>query len=80
MKLTIGVMGSGGGELSDGVRASAYRPGEAIAARDAVIMTGGCDGFPYDDDPKQLIERLIEYYRTKHFRKPSCFCDSRVEG
>jgi uncharacterized protein (TIGR00725 family) len=40
--------------------------------------TGAC--VLYDDDPQRLIDRLIEYYRTKHFRKPSCFCDGQAEG
>jgi hypothetical protein len=34
----------------------------------------------YDDDPERLIRRLIEYYRTQHVRKPSCFCDAAAEG
>lgn len=193
MKLTIGVMGSSGGDFSDEVRRKAYQVGEAIAEQDAILITGGCPGLPYeavkgaktkggfvvgispglsidehqgkyrspvegfdlliytgsglmgreitnirscdiivfvggrsgtlgelaiaydegrllgvltgtggiteivetiirvsqkdtgacvlyDDDPKRLIERLIEYYRTRHFRKPSCFCDGKVEG
>ena len=29
----------------------------------------------YDHNPGQLIAKLIETYRTAHFRKPSCFCD-----
>ncbi|HLC42322.1 MAG TPA: hypothetical protein VJO34_11980 [Methylomirabilota bacterium] len=193
MKLTIGVMGSSGGELSEEVRAKAYRLGEAIAERDAIIITGGCPGLPYeavkgakakgglvigispglsidehqgkygspvegfdvliytgsglmgreitnirscdivvivggrtgtlgelaiaydegrligvltgtggiteivetiigasgketgacvlyDDDPARLVDRLIQYYHTEHFRKPSCFCDAHREG
>lgn len=193
MKLTIGVMGSSGGEVSDEVRRKIYRLGEVIAERDAILITGGCPGLPYeavkgakakgglvvgispglsidehqrkyrspvegfdlliytgsglmgreitnirscdvivigggrsgtlgelaiaydegrligvltgtggiteivetiiktskkntgacvlyDDDPAKLIDRLIEYYRTQHFRKPSCYCDGIVEG
>jgi len=193
MKLTIGVMGSSGGSLSEEVLQKAYRLGEAIAERDAILITGGCPGLPYeavrgakaggglvvgispglsidehrgkyaspvegfdvliytgsglmgreitnirscdivviaggrtgtlgelaiaydegrligvltgtggiteiveeilrvsgkdtgacvlyDDDAKRLIDRLIEYYRTQHFRRPSCFCDARAEG
>jgi uncharacterized protein (TIGR00725 family) len=193
MKLTIGVMGSSGGELSDEVRRKVYRLGEAIAERDAILITGGCPGLPYeavkgakaksglvvgispglsidehrgkyrsptenfdvliytgsglmgreitnirscdiiviaggrsgtlgelaiaydegrligvltgtggiteivetiiraskketgacvlyDDEPAKLIDRLIQYYRSEHFRKPSCFCDGRVSG
>lgn len=193
MKLTIGVMGSSGGTLSEEVRRKAHRLGETIAARDAVLITGACPGLPqeavrgakakgalvvgispglsldehinkygapvegfdvmiytgsglmgreitnirscdivvivggrtgtlgelaiaydegrligvltgtggitdlvdeiirvsgketggtvvYDDNPVRLIDRLIHVYRTKHFRKPSCFCDARTEG
>lgn len=193
MKLTIGVMGSSGGDLDGAVRATAYRLGEAIAERDAVLITGGCPGLPYeavreakakggmvvgispglsieehrgkcrspvegfdvlvytgsglmgreitnirscgivvivggrtgtlgelaiaydegrligvlmgtggitglvetiirvsgkttgacilyDDDPARLVDRLIDYFRTEHFRKPSCFCDASAEG
>lgn len=193
MKLTIGVMGSSGGDLPEQLRAKAYQVGEAIAERGAILITGGCPGLPYeavrgakakgglvvgispglsidehrarygspvegfdvliytgsglmgreitnirscdmvvivggrtgtlgelaiaydegrligvltgtggvteivetiiraggketgacvlyDDEPKHLIDRLLEYYRTNHFRKPSCFCDARAEG
>ena len=192
MKLTIGVMGASGGTLTEEIRQRAYRLGEAIAARDVILITGGCPGLPYeavrgakanggfvvgispglsvdehegkyaspvegfdvlvytgsglmgreitnirscdivviaggrtgtlgelaiaydegrligvltgtggitvmveeiirickkdtgacvlyDDDPSRLVDRLIEYYRTTHFRKPSCFCDARTE-
>jgi len=193
MKLTIGVMGSSGGDLSAEVREKALRLGETIAEHDAILITGGCPGLPYeavrgakakgglvigispglsveehqekynspvdgfdlliytgsglmgreitnirscdivviaggrtgtlgelaiaydegrlvgiltgtggiteiveeiirvsgkdtgacllyDDDPKKLVERLVEYYRTHHFRKPSCFCEGRGAG
>jgi hypothetical protein len=30
----------------------------------------------YDDDPVQLIERLLEYYRTQHYKCPNCFCEA----
>ena len=193
MRLTIGVMGSSGGSLTEDVQRRVYRLGEAIAGRDAILITGGCPGLPYeavrgakakgglvvgispglsidehrgkyaspvegfdvliytgsglmgreitnirscdivviaggrtgtlgelaiaydegrligvltgtggitgivetiirtsgketgacvlyDDDPVKLVDRLIEYYRTKHFRRPSCFCDARAEG
>lgn len=193
MKLTIGVMGASGGTLTEEIRGRAYRLGEAIAARDLILITGGCPGLPYeavqgakakggfvvgispglsldehqgkyrspvegfdvlvytgsglmgreitnirsrdivviaggrtgtlgelaiaydegrligvltgtggitvmveeiiricqkdtgacvlyDDDPSRLVDRLIEYYRTTHFRKPSCFCDAHTEG
>ncbi len=48
MKLTIGVMGSSGGALSEDVRRQAYRLGEAIAERDAILITGACPGLPYE--------------------------------
>jgi len=193
MKLTIGVMGSSGGDLSAEVREKAYRLGETIAEHDAILITGGCPGLPYeavrgakakgglvvgispglsveehqrkydspvdgfdlliytgsglmgreitnirscdivviaggrtgtlgelaiaydegrlvgiltgtggiteiveeiirvggkntgacilyDDDPKKLIDRLTQYYRTNHVRKPSCFCEGGGEG
>jgi uncharacterized protein (TIGR00725 family) len=193
MKLTIGVMGSSGGDLGALTQRKAYQLGEAIAEQDAILLTGGCPGLPfdavrgakaknglvvgispglsidehigkygspvdgfdlliytgsglmgreitnirscdiviivggrtgtlgefsiaydegrligvlsgtggiteilesiitasgkdtgacvlYDDDPVTLVGRLIEYYRTKHFRKPSCFCGTKGEG
>lgn len=193
MKLTIGVMGSSGGALQEETKAKVFRLGEAIADRDAILITGGCPGLPceavrgakskggmtvgispglsveehqgkyrspiedfdvliytgsglmgreitnirscdiivivggrtgtlgelaiaydegrligvlkgtggiielieaiirvsaketgacvlYDEDPETLVNRLIHYYRTEHFRKPSCFCDAVPAG
>jgi len=48
MKLTIGVMGASGGELSASVREKAFAVGEAIADCDAILITGGCPGLPYE--------------------------------
>ena len=48
MKLTIGVMGSSGGALDEAARAKACLLGEAIATRDAILITGGCPGLPYE--------------------------------
>lgn len=48
MKLTIGVMGSSGGPLDEVARVKAGRLGEAIATRDASLITGGCPGLPYE--------------------------------
>lgn len=28
----------------------------------------------YDDDPRRLVEQLLDAYRTEHFRRPSIFC------
>src|SRR6266511_3519973 len=48
MKLTIGVMGSSGGDLSEEIKKKVFRLGEAIAERDAILITGGCPGLPYE--------------------------------
>jgi len=193
VKLTIGVMGSSGGNLADEIKLRVFRLGEVIAEQGAVLITGGCPGLPYeavrgakakgglvvgispglsidehrgkyrspvegfdvliytgsglmgreitnirscdmvviaggrtgtlgelaiaydegrligvltdtggitslveeivrtsgkdtgarvvyDDDPARLIDRLLTVYKTQHFRKPSCFCDSRTGG
>ncbi len=48
MRLTIGVMGSSGGGMSQAALGLAYRLGEAIAERGAVLITGGCPGLPYE--------------------------------
>jgi hypothetical protein len=48
LKLTIGVMGSSGGDLSAEVSEKAYRLGETIAEHDAILITGGCPGLPYE--------------------------------
>jgi predicted Rossmann-fold nucleotide-binding protein len=42
-----------------------------VSAKD----TGAC--VLYDEDPVKLIDRLINYYGTQHYRKPSCFCDAK---
>src|SRR3990170_5835255 len=41
-------MGSSGGTLSEAVLQKAYRLGEAIAESDAILITGGCPGLPYE--------------------------------
>lgn len=46
--------------------------------RAAAKETGAC--VLYDEDPGTLIDRLIRFYRTEHYRKPSCFCDAKAEG
>jgi uncharacterized protein (TIGR00725 family) len=48
LRLAIGVMGSSGGELATDAKDKAYRLGEAIAEHDAVLITGGCPGLPYE--------------------------------
>jgi uncharacterized protein (TIGR00725 family) len=47
-RLSIGVMGTSGGVLSDEVRERAYRLGRAIAEQGAVLITGACPGLPYE--------------------------------
>jgi SLOG cluster4 family len=47
-RLSIGVMRTGGGVLSDEVRERAYRFGRAIAEQGAVLITGACPGLPYE--------------------------------
>lgn len=34
----------------------------------------------YDSDPARLVEQLLDVYRTKHYRRPSCFCAERPAG
>ena len=34
----------------------------------------------YDAEPVSLISRLLAYYETNQFRRPSCFCDERQEA
>lgn len=29
----------------------------------------------YDDDPVRLIDRLLVFYRTEHYKRPNCFCE-----
>ena len=29
----------------------------------------------YDDDPVRLIDRLLGYYDTEHYKCPNCFCE-----
>lgn len=33
----------------------------------------------YNDDPQQLVEQVLNVYRTEHFRRPSVFCRGNVE-
>lgn|GEM_PF-30042 len=34
----------------------------------------------YDDDPRRLIERLLQVYRIEHHRRPSVFCREVTEA
>jgi uncharacterized protein (TIGR00725 family) len=47
-QMTVGVMGSAGGNLTDGVRQRVRHLGAAIAKRGYVLITGACPGLPHD--------------------------------
>ncbi len=34
----------------------------------------------YDAAPRRLVNKLLRVYRTRHFRRPSCFCLDRPPG
>ncbi|HKI62325.1 MAG TPA: YHS domain-containing protein [Mariprofundaceae bacterium] len=34
----------------------------------------------YDADPGSLVSRLLSYYETKQFKRPSCFCSERLDA
>lgn len=35
----------------------------------------------YESDPAVLVDKLLDYYRKKHYRRPSCFCgEEAAEG
>ena len=46
--MTIGVMGSAGGELSAHASAMAYELGRAIARAGCTLVNGACPGLPYE--------------------------------
>ena len=48
LKITVGVMGSAGGQLSDAAVRMATEMGRVIAARGCVLVTGACPGLPHD--------------------------------
>lgn len=64
----IGVL-TGTGGVADAVR-------ELVAICDkptgAVVI--------YDADPRKLVERLLAYYSTEHYKHPNCFCGSTLAG
>jgi uncharacterized protein (TIGR00725 family) len=47
MRLTVGVMGSAGGDQLAGASEKAYALGQAIAEQGLIIITGACPGLPY---------------------------------
>jgi len=46
--MTVGVMGSAGGFLTEDIRLPVYRLGAAIARRRYVLITGACPGLPHE--------------------------------
>jgi len=47
LRVTVGVMGSAGGDLGPAVMQKAYDMGAAIARRQCVLVTGACPGLPH---------------------------------
>lgn len=47
-RMTVGVMGSAGGSISDGIRRVLRDLGRAIAQRGHVLITGACPGLPHE--------------------------------
>jgi uncharacterized protein (TIGR00725 family) len=46
--MTVGIMGSAGGEIEDGVIRSVRRLGAEIVRRGYVLITGACPGIPHE--------------------------------
>src|SRR5207249_10111957 len=47
LKITVGVMGSAGGQMSEGAVKVATEMGRVIASRGFVLVTGACPGLPH---------------------------------
>ena len=47
LRISVGVMGSAGGDLSQQILDKAYRMGREIALRGCVLITGACPGLPH---------------------------------
>jgi uncharacterized protein (TIGR00725 family) len=47
LRITVGVMGSAGGDISREILQKAYRMGQEIARRGCVLITGACPGLPH---------------------------------
>lgn len=47
LRISVGVMGSAGGDLSRSILDKAYRMGQEIARRGCVLITGACPGLPH---------------------------------
>jgi len=46
-KISVGVMGSAGGQLGPEIMSKAFEMGQAIAERGCVLVTGACPGLPH---------------------------------
>jgi len=47
LRISVGVMGSDGGDLSRPTLEKAYRMGQEVARRGCVLITGACPGLPH---------------------------------
>jgi uncharacterized protein (TIGR00725 family) len=47
LRISVGVMGSAGGNLSRAILQKGYRMGQEIARRGCVLITGACPGLPH---------------------------------
>ena len=47
LRISVGVMGSAGGNLSRDILQKGYRMGQEIARRGCVLITGACPGLPH---------------------------------
>jgi uncharacterized protein (TIGR00725 family) len=47
-RMSVGVMGSAGGELEDEIRQLVHQLGRAIARKGYVLITGACPGIPHE--------------------------------
>jgi uncharacterized protein (TIGR00725 family) len=48
LRVTVGVMGSAGGDLTREILLKGYRMGQEIARRGCVLITGACPGLPHE--------------------------------
>jgi uncharacterized protein (TIGR00725 family) len=79
-KVTVGVMGSAGGEFAAEVLERCRELGREIARRDCIIVTGACPGLPHHAvlgakeegglvlgvSPAVSLYEHVEYYRSPH--------------
>jgi hypothetical protein len=63
----IGALAGSGG-VADHVEELVWVSNKPTAA---VVMT--------DDEPERLIDRLIDYYESEHYKHPNCFCGQTVD-